>query len=85
MEDALNDKSIAASVIAEKQNQTGNLKPDVLITFTDGRVVCLEPTWRSTGTEIVGEVKERQNTLTTGHIQMYILEKVLGYVNDLGL
>lgn len=85
IEDALSDKSISATVIAEKQSQKGNLKPDVLITFTDGRIVCLEPTWRSTGAEISNEIKARQNTLTTGHIQMYILEKVLGYVNDLGL
>lgn len=81
---ALDGKNIAANVTAEKQNEHDNLKPDVLVQFTDGRVVCLEPTWRSTGAAIPNEVKERQNTLTIGHIQMYVLEKVLGYVNELG-
>ena len=78
-------KSIKAKVTAEKQIVDGNLKPDVLIEFDDGRVVCLEPTWRSTGAAVPNEIKERQNTLTVGHIQMYVLEKVLGYVNELGL
>lgn len=84
IQDGLKEKGIGASVIAEKQNSHDNLKPDVLVTFDDGRIVCLEPTWRSTGSEIPGEVKSRQNTLTTGHIQMYVLEKVLSYVNELG-
>lgn len=81
---ALENKGITATVTAEKQNDHDSLKPDVLVRFTGGRVVCLEPTWRSTGTEIPNEIKERQNTLTTGHIQMYVLDKVLGYVNELG-
>jgi len=77
-------KRISASVVAEKKNTDDNLKPDIRITFENGGIVCLEPTWRSTGAEIEGEIKSRQNTLTTGHIQMYVLEKVLGYVNELG-
>ncbi|WP_156480490.1 hypothetical protein [Aquipseudomonas alcaligenes] len=81
---ALETKKTIATVTAEKQNDHDNLKPDVLVRFDDGKIVCLEPTWRSTGTEIPGEIKERQNTLTIGHIQMYVLEKVLGYVNELG-
>lgn len=81
---ALTNKGIIAEVIAEKQNERDNLKPDVLVRFADGRIICLEPTWRSTGTAVAGEIKERQNTLTIGHIQMYVLEKVLGYVNELG-
>lgn len=81
---ALSGKGISADVTAEKQNEHDNLKPDVLVQFADGRVICLEPTWRSTGSAIPNEVNERQNTLTIGHIQMYVLEKVLGYVNELG-
>ena len=81
---ALEDKKIVAEVAVEKQNTHDNLKPDVLVKFEDGRIICLEPTWRSTGAKIDGEIKERQNTLTIGHIQMYVLEKVLGYVNELG-
>ena len=82
--EGLSQKNIVATVTAEKQNTHDNLKPDVLIVFENGKIVCLEPTWRSTGDEVKGEIKARQNTLTTGHIQMYILEKVLGYVNELG-
>lgn len=82
--EGLKEKSIGATVIAEKQNAHDNLKPDVLIALDDGKIFCLEPTWRSTGSEIPGEIKSRQNTLTTGHIQMYVLEKVLSYVNELG-
>lgn len=81
---ALIDKGIEASVTVEKQNSHDNLKPDVRITFDDGRIICLEPTWRSTGAAVGDEIKARQNTLTVGHIQMYVLEKVLGYVNELG-
>lgn len=81
---ALEDKAISATVTVEKQNPHDNLKPDVLIKFDDGRIVCLEPTWRSTGAMVGTEIKARQNTLTIGHIQMYVLEKVLGYVNELG-
>lgn len=84
VEASLISKSLDATVTSEKQNDHDNLKPDVLVRFSDGRVVCLEPTWRSTGTAVKGEIKERQNTLTVGHIQMYVLEKVLGYVNELG-
>jgi hypothetical protein len=40
-------------------------------------------TWRSTGAEIKGEVASKQNTLSTGHIQKYILEKVMEYVKEL--
>jgi hypothetical protein len=81
---ALETKEIMSTVTVEKQNEHDNLKPDVLIKFEDGRIVCLEPTWRSTGAAVGEEIKSRQNTLTIGHIQMYVLEKVLGYVNELG-
>jgi hypothetical protein len=82
--EALIDKRLTATVTSEKQNPHDNLKPDVLVKFDDGRIVCLEPTWRSTGAAVLPDIKERQNTLTIGHIQMYVLEKVLGYVNEAG-
>ena len=82
---ALESKGIVSTVTVEKQNAHDNLKPDVLISFDGGRIVCLEPTWRSTGAAVGTEIKARQNTLTIGHIQMFVLEKVLGYVYELGL
>jgi hypothetical protein len=72
-------------VKAEIRAARGNLKPDIQIIFDNGRIICLEPTWRSTGAGIDGEMEGRQNTLTVGHIQKYLFEKVLGYVHDLGL
>ncbi len=82
---ALAAKGISAVVSAEKQNDEDPLKPDIKVTFPDGRIVCLEPTWRSTGQGIDGELKGKQNTLSPGHIQKYLLEKVLSYVNVLKL
>jgi hypothetical protein len=82
---ALAAAGVTATVVAEKQADESSLKPDIRITLADGRLFCLEPTWRSTGEAIDGEIKERQNTLTVGHIRKYLLEKVLGYVNDLNL
>ena len=81
----LEDDSITVEVAAEIQAPQGNLKPDIRLSFEGGRVICLEPTWRSTGKGIDGELEARQNTLTVGHIQKYLLEKILNYVNDLDL
>lgn len=82
---ALTAAGVTAAVVAEKQADEGSLKPDIRVSLADGKLFCLEPTWRSTGEAVEGEIKERQNTLTVGHIRKYLLEKVLGYVNDLNL
>jgi energy-coupling factor transporter ATP-binding protein EcfA2 len=68
----------------EKQELKGtNLKPDIEIDLSHTEVVCLELTWRTSGHEIPGEIRSKQNTLTSGHIQKYILEKVMEYVKEL--
>lgn len=85
LKQAFESKGIEATISAEVQNEHDNLKPDIAIKFKDGRIICLEPTWRSTGTEVPGQVLARQNTMTVGHIQMYVLDKVLNYVNELGI
>lgn len=84
---ALQDVGVAAQVTAEKMqlDPRSSLKPDVMIELVDGRLICLEPTWRTTGTGIPGEIDDQQSTLTVGHIQQYLLSKVLEYVKDLGL
>ncbi|HVX40195.1 MAG TPA: hypothetical protein VHB25_11530 [Gemmatimonadaceae bacterium] len=84
---ALDDAGVAAVVTAEKRTiEAGsNLQPDIAVRFPDGRIVCLEPTWRTTGEAIPNETKEQQNTMTVGHIQQYLLAKLLEYVNDLNL
>jgi energy-coupling factor transporter ATP-binding protein EcfA2 len=82
---ALSQDGVAVEIKAEKQATDSNLKPDIHVTMPSGRIYCLEPTWRSTGKGIDGELPDRQNTLTVGHIRKYLLEKILGYVNDLNL
>ncbi|HBP1357099.1 TPA: hypothetical protein L5T54_000009 [Pseudomonas aeruginosa] len=86
IEKALHGIGISATVTAEKMqlDAKSSLKPDIMVELLDGRLICLEPTWRTTGTEIPGEVPEQQSTLTVGHIQQYLLSKVLEYVKDLG-
>jgi len=81
----IQNSGVNCSVTAEKQLMDGNLKPDIRIEMGNGDVYCLEPTWRTTGTEVTGEVPKRQNTLSVGHIQKYLLEKVLEYTKELGM
>jgi energy-coupling factor transporter ATP-binding protein EcfA2 len=85
LEETLKQSGVKDFIIkCEKQELKGtNLKPDVQIELSSSEVVCLELTWRSTGQEIPKEIKAKQNTLSTGHIQKYILEKVMEYVKEL--
>lgn len=85
IEKALEKDGVNAKVRVEKSADQGNLTPDVWIGVSDGNPICLEPTWRSTGAEIPNEISKRQNTLTPGHIQGYVLQKVMKYVEDLEL
>lgn len=83
--DALDSDNVNAEVYIEKQKLEGmNLQPDILIKIDDKNVICLEPTWRSTGREIEGEISKKQNSLTIGHIQQYVLNKAMEYVKELG-
>lgn len=85
IEEVLREEGLRDITIkSEKQELKGtNLKPDIEIDLSDTEVICLELTWRSTGNEIEGEIKSKQNTLSSGHIQKYILEKVMEYVKEL--
>lgn len=84
---ALHDCGLSGTVTAEKRklDPGSGLQPDIMVELVDGRVICLEPTWRTTGNGIPGEMAEQQSTMTVGHIQQYLLAKVLEYVKDLGL
>jgi len=84
---ALHDCGVSGEVTAEKRtlDPKSNLQPDIMVELVDGRLICLEPTWRTTGKGIAGELPEQQSTMTVGHIQQYLLAKVLEYVKDLGL
>ncbi|WP_294671337.1 hypothetical protein [uncultured Fluviicola sp.] len=75
------------TVTCEKQNlPNSQLCPDIQIPLTDGSIVCLELTWRSTGKHIATKGERRpQNTLSPGHIMMYLLDKSMEYVKDLKL
>ncbi|OXA73150.1 hypothetical protein B0A56_13490 [Flavobacterium columnare NBRC 100251 = ATCC 23463] len=82
--DALDSDDVKAIVYIEQQELEGfNLKPDIQIRINDKTVICLEPTWRSTGKGIEGELDVKQNSLTLGHIQQYVLSKVMEYVKEL--
>lgn len=83
--ESLKHGKVKAAADCEKQIKDGNLIPDILIVVKNSRPICCEVTWRSTGQEIPGEMKGRQATLSIGHIQQYILGKVMDYVDDLGL
>ena len=86
IERALQDVGVAGSVTAEqrKLDPKSSLQPDVMVDLADGRLICVEPTWRTTGVGITGELDPQQSSMTVGHIQQYLLAKVLEYVNDLG-
>ncbi len=75
-------EEIGLVVSSEKSLEEGKLKPDICIASPDGDLTCLEITWRTTGKGIDGEISKRQNTLSAGHIQKYLLEKVMEYVNE---
>jgi|MTBAKMStandDraft_1061839.scaffolds.fasta_scaffold10182_3 hypothetical protein len=77
-----NDKDGVIS--AETKDLAGSqLRPDIQIGMNDGSVACVELTWRSTGALLPErEGRKAQNTLTPGHIQKYLLEKVMEYVKD---
>lgn len=86
IERALLDVGVVGSVTAEqrKLDPKSNLQPDIMVDLADGRLICIEPTWRTTGVGIKDEIKEQQSSMSVGHIQQYLLSKVLEYVNDLG-
>lgn len=74
------------AVTSEKQNiPRSNLQPDIQVDKEGARLVCLEITWRTSGDAVEGVRLQSQNTLTTGHIQQYLLQKILSYVDDLKL
>lgn len=84
---ALDDVGVRAAVTAERRrlDPSSTLQPDIMVELVDGRLVCLEPTWRTTGRGIDREISDQQGTMTVGHIQQYLLAKVLEYVKDLKL
>ena len=86
IERAMQDVGVTGEVTAEqrKLDPKSSLQPDIMVDLADGRLICIEPTWRTTGVGIKGEIREQQSSMTVGHIQQYLLAKVLEYVNDLG-
>ncbi|UJX43516.1 hypothetical protein D7006_01335 [Xanthobacter sp. YC-JY1] len=61
------------------------MQPDIQIELGDGEYICLEPTWRTSGVGVAGEIKQAQNTLSEAHLKKYVLEKATQYVKDMGL
>jgi len=78
--DTFNDEGISSiEVVIEKTEIKGlNLKPDIMLRINKDEIICLEPTWRSTSSG------GGTNTMTSGHIQQYVLKKAMEYIKDLG-
>lgn len=79
-------EGIHIKLITERKCIEGsNMKPDIQI-HIDDNIICLEPTWRTSGQEIKSEgIASKSNSLSTGHLQKYILEKVMDYVKSIDL
>jgi hypothetical protein len=84
---ALESDNVNAKIEVEKQNIIGsNMQPDIQIKIDNKKVICLEPTWRTTGKAIESEnIPEKSNSLTTGHLQQYVLNKAMDYIKSLGM
>jgi hypothetical protein len=82
---ALESDNINAKIEVEKQNIIGsNMQPDIQIKIDNKKVICLEPTWRTTGKAIESEnISEKTNSLTTGHLQQYVLNKAMDYLKSI--
>ena len=86
IEACLSEDAPELSVINEKRDLPGSqLKPDIQIKISAKEFICLEPTWRTSGKGIPGEIGESQNTLSAAHMKKYVLDKAMDYVKDLGL
>ena len=91
IESALKDDGYDLSVVTEKRGLLETtLQPDIQIWKSEKEVICLEPTWRTSGKGVTDkrgnvEIDESQNTMTAGNIQKYFLDKVLDYITALKL
>lgn len=81
----LDDASRLEVVVDAKSIKSTSLRPDIAISVDGLNYICLEPTWRSTGAGVSGELERKQNTLTPGYLQIYVMSKTLEYVKALGL
>jgi hypothetical protein len=81
----LQDDAPSAKIAVEKQSLPKiELKPDIRIEIDTNDYICLEPTWRTTGTPVDGG-KEAQNTLKEAHIKKYFLDKSDQYIKAMSL
>ncbi|WP_157235022.1 ATP-binding protein [Methylosinus sp. LW4] len=82
----LRDDAPELLVTSEKRALPGSaLQPDIQIELRPGEFICIEPTWRTSGRGLNGEIKESQNTLSEAHMKKYMLEKATQYVKGFGL
>jgi len=82
----LNEDAPGLTIRVEKRELPGSsLQPDIQIEIRSGEFLCIEPSWRTSGVGVGGEVPSTQNTLSEAHVKKYVLEKTTQYVKDLGL
>lgn len=83
---SLEDDAPHLNVVSEKQSIPGsNLRPDIQIKLNENEYICIEPTWRTSGVGLPGEIKPSQNTLSEAHMKQYILDKANQYIEGFGL
>lgn len=92
--EALVEDGINVRIVSEKRDLLGSLQPDIQVWKSEDEVICIEPTWRTSGKGIVTisdnqeeivEIAKSQNSMTPGNIQKYLLDKILEYVTVLTL
>lgn len=82
----LKDDAPHLKLVAERRMLPGSeLQPDIQIELGANEFICIEPTWRTSGRGIEGELKSSQNTLAEAHMKKYLLDKATQYVKDLNL
>jgi hypothetical protein len=86
LSECLKDDAPNLKVVTEKKSLPESaLQPDIQIEIRSNEFICIEPTWRTSGRGIDGELPEAQNTLAEAHLKKYLLDKATQYVKDLGL
>lgn len=81
IQESLKQDGFSGSVHPEKKMLKGTgLQPDVMVEVSSTSYICIEPTWRSSGKGVEGELPERQATLTEAHIKKYVMDKALEFV-----
>ena len=77
---------VQIKVVTERRDLPNlSLQPDIQVWASQAEVICIEPTWRTSGNPAADDISKSQNSMTSGNVQKYFLGKVLDYIDALGL